>query len=228
MAKFETGPQVGMFRQGGDNQASIQGAEIPGKFFSGRRSQVEDVKSLKRLIGDVPELMKEMKSYAVTEGYGTANQAGDLTTKFTDWLLSRSGANKGLFSDQELATLKEVGKAVKRSFDAENLGRVANSDTAQKLESLNNLGLLDNKAVDFLAKKIPLVRDFSSPMLSGLKATAATDRNNILAKYLANPDEFSKALKQGSPKVENALTKYLSQPEVQQLGYRVAPQLISR
>lgn len=209
MKKFETGPQIGMFRKGSDGQASVQGAEIPGKFYSGKRSQVDDVKSLKRLLGDQSMLMDEMKRYAVTEGAGTSNVAGDLTSKFGKWLQSRSGANSELFTGQENATLKEVGKAVERSINAENLGRVSGSDTAQKLEALNSLGLLDNKMVNILATRIPMVGSFTGPALNGLRETAGRTRNNALAKLLANPDDLAAALKTGTPQ-SNALVEWMN------------------
>jgi hypothetical protein len=128
MAKFETGPQVGMFRKGADGQAAIQGAEIPGKFFSGRASQVEDMQAFKRLAGDVPNLMQEMKRFALTEGVSTADSGGALTSKFVKWAQSRSGASKELFSESEMATIKAVADAVQKSIKTEALGRVTGPD----------------------------------------------------------------------------------------------------
>lgn len=225
MDKFETGPQIGMFRKGGDGQASLQGAEIPGKFFSGRRSQVEDVKAFKKLIGNREDLAGELKRYAVTEGAGTSNVAGDLTSKYLKWMESRSGASRELFTASELATLKEVGKAVERGIGAENLGRVSGSDTAQKLESLRNLGTLDSKAVNMLATRIPVVGSFTGPMLSSLRETAAQTRNKTMAQLLSNPDELAAALKPGAPK-NGKVARLLQTPEGQktlQMLYRVAP-----
>lgn len=218
--RFHTGPQAQMFRQGGDGQPALQGAEIPGKFFSGRRSQVEDVQSLKRLLGDRENLMAEMKRYATTEGANTSNASGDLTSKFTDWLQSRSGANRELFSESELATLKEVGKAVERSLKAENLGRVSNSDTAQKTASMMDLGLLDNKLVNILANRIPVVGQFTAPMMSGLKATATKDRSNKLAQLLADPEFLNEALAAGVPK-DSAMAAAMRR--ALPATYRVAP-----
>ena len=195
MRRFETGPQVGMFRKGADGQTAVQGAEIPGKFFSGRRSQVEDMQSFKRLIGNRTDLAQEMKRYALTEGVQTQNAQGDLTSKFIDWMESRSGANAELFTKQELATLKEVGKAVERQIRAESLGRVSGSDTAQKLASLNSLGALDSKAVDFFANRIPVVGQFTGPMLTGLRQNAAAQRNQIIGGLLADPSEFVSVLR---------------------------------
>jgi hypothetical protein len=209
MENFETGPQAGMFRQGGDGQAAIQGAEIPGKFFSGRRSQVEDMQAFKRLIGNRSDLADELKRFAVTEAAGTGNVDGNLTSKYLKWLESRSGANRELFTPNELATLNEVGKAVERGIRAENLGRVSGSDTAQKLESLNNLGLLDSKMVNVLAHRIPIIGSFTGPGLNILRETAGSTRNNTLSKMLADPDELAKALMSGTPQ-SNKLLEFLN------------------
>ena len=197
--QFETGPQIGMFRQAGDGQPVLQGAEIPGKFFNGKRSQVDDVEAFKTLIGNSPDLARELKRYAVTEAASTGNVAGDLTSKYGKWLDSRSGARRGLFNAQENATLEEVGKAVSRSLSAESLGRVSGSDTAQKLAALNNMGLLDNKAVSLLANRVPIVGQFTGPMLSGLRDTAIQSQNKQLAGLLADPEALAAALRKNTP-----------------------------
>ena len=197
--QFETGPQIGMFRQAGDGQPVLQGAEIPGKFFNGKRSQVDDVEAFKTLIGNSPDLARELKRYAVTEAASTGNVAGDLTSKYGKWLDSRSGARRGLFNAQENATLEEVGKAVSRSLSAESLGRVSGSDTAQKLAALNNMGLLDNKAVSLLANRVPIVGQFTGPMLSGLRETAIQSQNKQLAGLLADPEALAAALRKNTP-----------------------------
>jgi hypothetical protein len=192
--QFNTGPQAAMFRMGADGQPAIQGAEIPGKFYNANRSQVEDMQAFNRLIADQPNLANELKRYGVTQGYATSNQAGDLTSKFTNWLAARSGANQGLFNPQELATLNQVGSAVDRAAIAENLGRVSGSDTAQKLASLQSNGLLDSRAVDVLAHRIPLLGHFAGPALDGLRASAASTRQNVMGGLLADPQQFADAL----------------------------------
>lgn len=197
--QFETGPQMGMFRKAGDGQQVIQGAEIPGKFFSSARSQADDVKAFKRLIGNRADLADELKRYAVTEAASTSNASGDLTSKYIKWMEARSGAARELFSDSEMATLREVGNAVEKSLKAENLGRVSGSDTAQKLAALNNMGLLDNKAVSLLANRIPIVGQFTGPMLSGLRETAIQRQNKQLAGLLADPDALAAALRKSTP-----------------------------
>jgi hypothetical protein len=195
--QFNTGPQAAMFRMGADGQPAIQGAEIPGKFYNANRSQVEDMQAFNRLTANQPNLADEMKRYAVTQGYATSNQGGDLTSKFTNWLAARSGANQELFNPQELATLNQVGSAVDRAAIAENLCRVSGSDTAQKLASLQSNGLLDNRVVDVLAHRIPLIGHFAGPALDGLRASAARTRQNVMGGLLADPQQFADALRRG-------------------------------
>ncbi len=221
MRKFETGPQIGMFRKGADGQAAIQGAEIPGKFFSGRASQVEDMQAFKRLAGDVPNLMQEMKRFAITEGANTSNASGELTQKFIDWAKSRSGASRELFSPNELATVREVGKAVERAIKTEGLGRVTGSDTAQKLASLQSLGLLDNRVVDVLANRIPVVGSFTGPALSSLRNAAAQKRNTLMAGLLANPEEMAAALRAAQRPTGGLMDAALER--AMPLTYRAAP-----
>jgi hypothetical protein len=196
--RFNTGPQVGIFRQGGDGMPQIQGAEIPGKFFNSRRSQVEDVQAFKRLIGDREDLAQEMKRFAIAEGMGTANAAGDLTSKFVAWMKMRSGATGELFTPQEMATLNQVGNAVRRSMKAENLGRVSGSDTAQKLASLQSNGMLDSRLVDVLAHKTPFIGSFTGPVLDSLRKTATQTRQGTMAGLLADPARMESALRQGA------------------------------
>ena len=91
--------------------------------------------------------------------------------------------------------MKEVGNAVERQIKAEGLGRVTGSDTAQKLASIQSLGLLDSPAVDVLARKIPIVGSFTGPALDGLRQNAAKSRNAMMAGLLASPETMADALR---------------------------------
>ena len=219
---FNTGPQYQMFRQGADQQAALQGAEIPGKFFSGKRSQVEDVQSFKRLIGDNADLEKALKSYAMTEGAGTASQMGNLGQSFIDWVGSRSGANRELLTASELAKVNEVAKQVKNQITAENLGRVGGSDTAQKIKSMMSNGMLDNQGVALLAQKVP----FGNWALSGLKNAGEKTRNNILSGLLSEPSLMAQQLIEYQRRAQpGAIRGLLENPDAQQFLFRTAPLL---
>ena len=219
MARFETGPQVGIFRQGGDGQASMRGAEIPGKFYSGRRSQVDDMQAFKNLIGADPQaemLRNELQRYATTEAAGTATQAGNLSSKYGKWLASRSGANRELFDGSQNASLKAIDDAITSAANAENLGRVAGSDTAQKLQSLQSIGLLDSKVANIVANRIPIIGNFTGPMLDRLRETASQKQSDILANLLANPQSLANAINKADAPV--ALKGALAQALLQSSG----------
>lgn len=197
MEQFGTGPQVSMFRQGGDNQTSIKGAEIPSKFYSGAMSQADDMKAFKKLIGSRTDLMDVMKSFAITQAEGTRNlTTGNLGDKYLKWLASRTGANAELLEPSELATVNQIGKMVENQMVTESLGRVTGSDTAQKAATMFSSGMLDSKVVDFLANQIPVVKSVSGPILSSLRKASAQEKNEIMARLLANPEAFAKALKE--------------------------------
>ena len=72
--RFDTGPQASMFRQGGDGMPQIQGAEIPSKFFSSSRSQVENAQAFRRLVADDPQLMGDLRRYAITDAAGQVDK----------------------------------------------------------------------------------------------------------------------------------------------------------
>jgi hypothetical protein len=170
-------------------------------------SQADDIKAFKRLIGNRDDLAAELKSFAMTQGAGMADAQGTLGDKFVKWARSRSGANKELFSPNELATIREVGRAVQNQIRTEGLGRVTGSDTAQKLASLQSNGILDSRALNIAANRIPIVGQFTGPMLQGLKDSSAKTRNETMARLLANPDEFAKALQ--NPESKSALIRAL-------------------
>ena len=194
MLQFETGPQAGMFRKGADKQAQIQGAEIPGKFYNANMSQADDVRAFKKLIGNRTDLADQLKSFAITQMAGKETRMGNLGEQFLRFIEARTGANRELFSPQELQTINQVAKAVENQIQTEGLGRVSGSDTAQKIATMQKMGLLDNRLLDMLAHKIPVVGQFTGPALEGLRKTAQQTRNETMARLLANPEEFAKAL----------------------------------
>jgi uncharacterized protein YidB (DUF937 family) len=207
MKQFETGPQIGMFRKGADKQAQIQGAEIPGKFYSANMSQADDVRAFKKLIADRTDLADQLKSFAVTQMANKESRMGNLGDQFLKFVEARTGANKELFTPNELATINEVAKAVENQIKTEGLGRVSGSDTAQKIATMEKNGLLDNRLVDLLARKIPVAGQFTGPFLDNLRKSATQTRNETMARILANPEEFAKAL--NSPKENKSLADAL-------------------
>lgn len=196
--KFDTGPQAGMFRQGGDGQAAIQGAEIPGKFFSPKLSQVEDAQAFKRLIGDNEQLTKLLKSYATTDASQQVTKDGALSNaKLGKWMDSRSGAIKSTFSEPEQAVLDQLRKDVARADGAATLGMSKGSNTAQNIEASKRAiqsGLLDNSVMELLFNKVPGLNQISGPVLKTLREKAAQSKAETIGGLLADPAELEKVL----------------------------------
>lgn len=193
--RFSTGPQVNMFRDGSDSQASAQGAELAGKFFNAGRSQVEDAASFKRLVGGDAKLLAALKNYAITDAAQQTDQMGTLSaSKFENWLAGRSGAVRETFDPAERAMLKQIDDEVQAAYRAENLGRATGSNTEQNRNSGLSLGLLDNPVVDFMAKRIPGVRAFSGPILDSLRNTAKQSKAAQFDELLTDPQLLHEAL----------------------------------
>lgn len=185
--RFDTGPQASIFRQGGDGMPQIQGAEIPGKFFGSSRSQVENASAFRRLVADDPQLMGDLRRYAITDAAGQVDRFGNLTNaKFNRWLDARSGATGEIFSEQQRATLKAVADDLRRADVAESLGRSTGSDTAQKAASMMRLGFLDNPAMNYAASRIRGGR----PVLDFFRGPAQTAKAERFGGLLADPERM--------------------------------------
>lgn len=225
--KFGTGPQAGMFRKGGDGQASIQGAEIPPKFFSPKLSQVEDAQAFKRLIGDDETLSKLLKSYAVTDAANQANKGVLSDAKLSKWMASRSGAIKGIFNEQEQAMLSQIGASVRAADGAATLGMAKGSNTAQNIEAAKRAigsGLLDNPLTELMFNRIPVLKNISGPVLKTLRDKSAASKAETIGGLLADPaafeSELTKLIKGQQPSL---LGRMAMNPMVGQSLYRAAP-----
>jgi len=190
MDRFKTGAQSGLFKPKSNGQMAVEGGEIPGKFYSSKASQSRDVKDFKRLVNNKDELIKELKEFALTKAGQTATANGNLSQGYVKWAKGHSGANNELFTSAEKAKIDAIAREITLASKAENLGRVTGSDTAQKLKSITDLGLIDNKAVNLLMSKIPA----GNALLAGLKDASAKERANIIADLLADPEKLKKAM----------------------------------
>lgn len=187
MNRFRNGPVGNVF-----NPAVDEGG-LAAKFYSPRASQANDVKAF-RGVAD-PESLALLKGYAVTGAADTKNAMGQLTNAgYNDFLRARSAANRGLFNEQELATLGGVGSSVREADTATRLGMGPSSNTAQNFQSALGLGLLDNKALSTVARRIPIVGNFTGPMLDILRESAKKGKVDRFGRLLANPDELAAAV----------------------------------
>ncbi|QNK74203.1 transglycosylase SLT domain-containing protein [Variovorax sp. PAMC28562] len=221
MDRFHTGPQSLMFQRGGDGLPAAQGAELAPKFFNPRGSQSSDIAAFQKVAN--PETTAALKNYAITDAANQTDRLGRLTNaKFANWVNARSGAIDGLMSPGERAQLMGVQSDLARADTATSLGMATGSNTAQNVQNALGLGLLDHKAVNVLANRIPFIGKFTGPMLDGLRATAKQGKVERLGGLLADPDEMVKALKllemQSAPRPIGLL-----HPDLGQYLLRAAP-----
>ena len=198
MDQFHTGPQTSLFRKGGDGQMSIQGGEIPGKFFNAAGSQIADAQSFKRLVGDNPILYDALKNYAITDLAGQTLKDGMLSDQMVNgnkggsgWLGGRSGAIRELFDPSEQSLLSQFGAEIKRAALADVRGMAKGSNTAQ---NAFHLGALDSPIVDMVAHKIPVVRALAGPAIAKLRDMAIKNRTNALGALLSDPELLDSAI----------------------------------
>jgi hypothetical protein len=209
--RFKTGPQAGLFRQGGDGLPVAQGGEIPRRFFNGNGSQVADAQAFRRLVQDDPRMMAELRSYAVSDAASQVDRMGNLTNaKFNRWIDSRQGAIGATFTEQQRAWLKAIAEDLRRADLAENLGRSTGSDTMQKASSMLNLGLLDNPALGMAAGRVPGGR-FA---LDFLRGPAKTARAQQIGGLLLDPPKTAGLLDQYIQSQALPITGLLGNPAI--------------
>jgi hypothetical protein len=220
--RFDTGPQAAMFRQGGDGMPQIQGAEIPSKFFSSSRSQVENAQAFRRLVADDPQLMGDLRRYAITDAAGQVDQLGNLTNaKFNRWLAARSGATGEIFNDQQRAILKAIADDLRRAAVAENLGRSTGSDTAQKAANMMRLGLLDHPGTSWAASHVP----GGQAALGFMRRPAQAAKAERLGGLLADPERVGGLLEAFIATQQPKQGQGLLSGAIDPLLYRTAPLL---
>jgi hypothetical protein len=225
--RFDTGPQAQMFRKGGDGMALIQGAEIPGMFFSGRTSQIEDAQAFNKLIAGNSDLSKALKSYAVTDAANQVTKDGVLSaSKLPKWADSRSGAINETFSAQDKALLNEIVQGVKAADSAATGGMSKGSNTDQNRQAAARLlsnGLVDSPATNFLFRKIPL----GGSALDAMRKASSESKAVKLGGLLSDPELFSAELQKFLARQKpGKVAGLLSDPRASlaaQLGYRAAP-----
>lgn len=233
MDRFHTGPQVSMFRNGADGNASAMGAELAPKFFNAGGSQTDDAIALQRLAGGNQQILDGIKRYAVTDLVGQTNKFGMLSNgKYNNWLDARSGAVQNTFNPSEASLMGQVGGQVKAADLAENLGRASGSNTVQNASNALNLGMLDHPAVNAMANRVPFVKAFTGPILDTMKLSARASKANQLGGLLSNPDELDQAIGQymdwrgkSSDLIGGRLGGLLN--FVGENSYRVGPPLLS-
>lgn len=195
MDRFHVGPQAAIFRKGGDGLPAAEGGELAPKFFSSRGSQSADIAAFHK-IADL-ETLAALKNFAIMDAASQTDRLGNLSnSQYGNWLNGRTGAINGLFGDGERAALYGVGKDLQRADSAASLGMARGSNTVQNAQAALSLGALDHPAVDFLANRTPIIRQFTGPMLSALRESAKRGKVERLGGLLSDPESLDRAIAQ--------------------------------
>lgn len=162
IGRYHSGPARDLWRDNPDARPVAEGGEIPKVFFRPSADQSARIDAFGNLfpgVSDAVPAFEAMRKYAIADLYGHgAGQNGHLKPEgFGNWIDARGGvegggAIGGLFSREQRDLLGDVNADVRRSADANNLGRATGSNTAQNLFSAG--ALLDSPFASVLAGKL--------------------------------------------------------------------------
>lgn len=210
--RFQTGPQVGIFKTGADGQPAKQGGEIASAFWGNRPGLADDVQSFRRMIDDQPGLLGQFRSLITTHGAATADAGGNLTTKFSKWVDQTLPGLREAFPESDVQSLQRIAQDLDRSASANKLGTsLGGSNTYQNAANALSLGVLDSPVLGKAAGLIPGVRSLTEPALEGIRGFARNAKANRLANILSDSGNASEAINQylNAPQSRNALLDLL-------------------
>lgn len=185
--QFRTGPQSEAFRMGADGLPKVQGGEFAAKVWGNRPGVAHDIQQFRKVLDEHPKLLGQFRSMITTEGASTATSAGNLTNRFVRWVDNALPGLKASFDPHEVKMLQRIAADIKRADAAIGAARQIGSPTYANMQGALSAGLLDNRLLDVLASRTPVVGQFTGPMLSGLRQTAKEARARELAGLLADP-----------------------------------------
>lgn len=192
--QFRTGPQANIFKQSAPGVYAKEGGEVAALFWGNRPGLKEDVQSLKKLIGDNPEIMGKFRSMVTTEGAAKASIGDELGQKFVQWADSTLPGLQEAFSPSQVRMIQRISQDIQRSSAAAKLGMGPGSNTYQNVSNAMGLGLLDSPVLNMVANRIPLVGSFTGPALEGLRETAKKARGARLSGLLSDAEIAADAL----------------------------------
>jgi hypothetical protein len=193
--RFDTGPLAGIFRTGPNGEPALQGGEIAARAWGARPGLADDVQAFRRLIADNPQTLGQFRSMVTTEGAGTADAAGNLTTKFSKWVRNTLPGLRETFSPEQVTTLERIAQDIDRQASAAKLGTsLGGSNTYQNASNALGLGVMDSPIVSKAAGAIPFVGRVLGPGVEGLKETARAGKAAKLAGLLSDSNDAARAI----------------------------------
>lgn len=195
--RFDTGPLAGMFRKGPNGEPALQGGEIAARAWGARPGLADDVRAFRRLVDDNPALMNQFRGMVTTEGAGTTDAAGKLTTKFSKWVDQTLPGLRETFDPQQVETLQRIAQDIDRAAAAQKLGTsLGGSNTYQNAANALNLGLLDNAGLTKAAAMVPGLRWATVPGLEALRTSGRNAKATRLADLLSDSQRAATGMEQ--------------------------------
>jgi hypothetical protein len=193
--RYRTGPQAALFKQGADGQPMAQaGGEVTAKFWGNRPGLAGDVRSLRRLIDDDPQLLGQFRSLITTEGAEKAAQGGELGQRFVRWTRDMLPGLREAFSPDDVLALQAIADDVERATTAAKRGMGPGSNTYQNTAHALDGGLLDSRPVRALSQRLPLLRTFAEPMRGAIVESGVKLKAQRLGGLLADAERAAAAL----------------------------------
>lgn len=192
--KFRTGPQAEAFRRGSDNMPAVQGGEFAVKAWGNRAGIDGDIRQLRKVLDDNPRVLGQFRSMIVTEGEGTATNAGNLSGKFARWVENSLPGLKASFEPGEVAVMERIAQDIQRAEAAAAAGMSRGSNTYQNASNALGLGLLDSSLLSATASRIPLVGPFAGGLLDTVRGGAREAKALRLAGLLGDSQAAATAL----------------------------------
>lgn len=187
MDRFHTGPQRSIFRKGPDGLPLVEGGEVAGKFWGSGPGAAENVASFRKLIDENPAMLGQFKRMLTTQGAGTADAAGNLTSKFSKWVNQNLPGLREAFKPDELKTLQNIAADIDRNAASMKAGTsLGGSNTYQNASNALDLGLLDSPMVTRAANMVPVLKNFMGPALESIRINGRNAKAGTLAGLLAD------------------------------------------
>jgi len=219
-----TGPQSFALRRGQDGMPMYQSQELAQKAWR-QNAPPEDIQQLRKLIDKNPRVLQQFRSMVTTEGAGTADAGGALTSKFVRWTENALPGLRKVFNEGEVKTLQRIAQDIKRAEAAAAAGKTRNSSTYQNAANALSLGMLDSPVLNAAANRVPVVNSFTGPGLQWMREGAREKQARALARLFTDPAEAARVLDAAAVKPDSEFAKMLANPQFRASVLRTAPVL---
>ena len=209
---------------------TLTGDEITNKLWHGGTGLVGDVSNLKQVLSDnnLTPILGDLQKFVMTDAAGKTTGAGNLAAALPAYVKSRMPGLRELLLPEQLQALTGVAEDIRRASAADAIGASKGSPSYRNAANALSLGLLDSKALEAAANKVPGIKYATGPALAGIKAWASKGKAESLAGMLGDSGQAANAIEQliargGSKQDVSALAQLLGVS-----ASRILPVAVSR